>query len=391
MYKPYLNIKRNVVVIDDEPINCKIITRHLSGYNFNIHTLYSAVDILSKLDTLQPDIILLDLMMPDQDGFKTLEILSKSQYSMIPVIILSGNNGENILAKCLKQGAVDFIPKPVNKIELIARINSVLKLYDLQQSLNLKILELEKINTSVAKELDIAKKIQLSLTGSDNFISDNFTATTSLKIANQLGGDFFDIKEVEDNVILGFVADVSGHGVSSALVVMMLKALIDTHGTGFWSPSELLDLLHDELFGTIPKGYFVAINHFHYNKKTGKFTFVNAGLYDIMVIRADQKVEYYGTRCFALAFIKNIKYEENSITLYSGDKVIISTDGLHEALNDSNEMYGQERLKKSIIKHSKLHSKELLNNIFNDRKKFIKDTIPDDDTTIMIIEITQNQ
>lgn len=383
--------KRNVLIIDDEPINCKIITKYLSDYNFEINALYSAVDILSKVSIFHPDIILLDLVMPDQDGFETLEILNKPQYNTIPVIVLSGKTGENILSDCLKQGAVDFIAKPVNKIELIARINSVLKLYDLKKSLNSKIIELEKINSSIATELNIAKKIQLSIIGPEHFISGNFKAISSFEMANQLGGDFFDIKEVENDVILGIVADVSGHGVSSSLIVMMLKALIDTHATGFWTPSELLDLLHDELFGKIPKGYFIAINHFHYNKKTGEFIFTNAGLYDIMVIRANKKIEYYGTRCFALAFVKNITFEEKSIFLSSGDKIIISTDGLHEALNDKDEMYGQDRLKESIIKHSKLNAKELLDNIFSDRNKFIKNTIPDDDTTIMIIEITQNQ
>ncbi len=184
---------------------------------------------------------------------------------------------------------------------------------------------------------------------------------------------------------------MSGHGVASSLIVMMLKTLIDTQGTGFWTPAELMDIFQDSLYGIIPKGYFVVMHHFTYEPSIKKFTFSNCGFHDIVILRKNnnkkRELEFETTRNFAIAFIPNTEFIEKDFFLEQGDKVVIYTDGFIEAANSKDKMYSNERFFESLKKNYDLPAQQLLSEIFQDRDAFIKEVVPSDDTTVMIVEI----
>ena len=380
-----------IAIIDKNFDSVKILSKLLSNCGILEKNIsYSTDDdSLNELENNKPDLIILDLKTNDNNSYLTfLKIKKNKKISQIPLIMLSEQTNIKMLDKCLAEGAVDFISKPIRKIELEARLTSILRLDELGKELKNKISELQSINSKIEEELQIARDIQLSIVGTPEFINKDVIVYSKIELANELGGDYYDIKVVDNDKILGTIADVSGHGVASSLIVMMIKSLLDTQGSGFWSPSELVDIFQDSLFGSIPMGYFVVMNHFTYEPNLKKFTFSNCGFHDIIILRKKKKeLEFATTRNFAVAFIENVEFLEKEIFLDSGDKIIIYTDGFIEAADKNDEMYSEERFFESIKNNYNLHAKELLNNIFQDRQKFIDEIIPSDDTTVMILEI----
>jgi sigma-B regulation protein RsbU (phosphoserine phosphatase) len=378
---------KKVLIIDDEAINNKLIKKLLTSFGMDAVMLTDPTKTFDVLTAEGPDLILLDLMMPVQDGFTTLSLIkSHDIYRELPVIILSGEASEDILARCLKIGAVDYLTKPVRKMELEARVTSAIKIAELNRSLNSKLEELQSVYEGIASELEIARKIQMSIIGPKIVNTPTLKIFSHLEIANRLGGDFFDIKQF-DGKIVGTIADVSGHGVSSSLIVMMLKTLLNSYANAENSPSTLLKILHNQLYNTIPKGYYIALSHFVYQGETGVLTFSNAGLYDAIVIRRDGSVEQFGSKSFAVAFVGRADFKETEILLEKGDKVVFHTDGINEAVNEFGEMYSRDRLLQVLARNAQADAENLFEAMMMDRKLFIGEILPEDDSTIMILQV----
>ncbi|MBD2578039.1 response regulator [Oscillatoria sp. FACHB-1406] len=129
----------SILVIDDEPNNFDVIETLLTEQNYELHYAASGVSALASLDTFNPDLILLDVMMPDLDGIEVCRrIRAIDQWQSLPIVMVTALTAKSDLAACLSAGADDFISKPVNALELRARIHSMLRIkqqYDNIQTL----------------------------------------------------------------------------------------------------------------------------------------------------------------------------------------------------------------------------------------------------------------
>ncbi|MGI0482656.1 response regulator [Geminocystis sp. CENA526] len=138
-----MNKQYSLLIIDDDPNNFDVIEGLLYKYNYSLYYLTSGIGILEQLAMIKPDLILLDVMMPDLNGIEVCKIIKADQrWKSIPIIMVTALEEKKDLALCLDAGADDFISKPVNSIELSARVNSMLRIkqqYDfLQESLMLR-------------------------------------------------------------------------------------------------------------------------------------------------------------------------------------------------------------------------------------------------------------
>jgi len=142
----------SILVIDDEPDNFDVIETFLNGQNYVLHYASGGQEALATLDTFNPDLILLDVMMPEIDGIEVCrQIKSSSKRQAVPIIMVTALNAKEDLARCLQSGADDFISKPVNAIELRARVQSMLRIkqqYDRIQSLS----KLQKTTIGLLKD-----------------------------------------------------------------------------------------------------------------------------------------------------------------------------------------------------------------------------------------------
>lgn len=175
---------------------------------------------------------------------------------------------------------------------------------------------------------------------------------------------------------------------ASSLIVMMLKSLLDTSISEHHPPKKILQILQENLYGQIPRGYYVAFSYLLYEHKTNKLNFATAGLYGLILLRkGENRLEIVEAKNFAIAFIGSDRFNQKSVTLGSGDRIILYTDGLIEAVNANGEMYGHERLFNFINQYQHLPSQELLNAIAEDSFRHAANLTEQDDTTIMLIEV----
>jgi len=154
-------MKRKILIIDDQPDNVFILQDRLLHEGFDVITAYDGQTGIDKAIANKPDLILLDIMMPGISGFEVCEVLNKnSRTNKIPIIIVTALTGSDDIKRGLELGAYDYIKKPFNRVELIARVNSALRFKETQSLL----LELEKINTFSATVLTANHKIKQPLT-----------------------------------------------------------------------------------------------------------------------------------------------------------------------------------------------------------------------------------
>ena len=119
----------SILVIDDEPDNIDVIEAFLSNQDYRLQYAASGPDAIALLDTFHPDLILLDVMMPGMDGIEVCQrIKAMPQWEATPIIMVTALTTKKDLARCLDAGADDFISKPVNRLELTARVRSMLRI-----------------------------------------------------------------------------------------------------------------------------------------------------------------------------------------------------------------------------------------------------------------------
>ena len=119
----------SILVVDDEPDNFDVIEALLPSEIYQLHYANCGRDAIASLDKFNPDLILLDVMMPDMDGIEVCkQIKLMSKWIAVPIIMVTALSGKEDLARCLAAGADDFITKPVHSLELLARVNSMLRI-----------------------------------------------------------------------------------------------------------------------------------------------------------------------------------------------------------------------------------------------------------------------
>ena len=119
----------SVLVVDDQPDNFDVIEALLPSETYQLHYANCGKDAIASLDKFNPDLILLDVMMPDLDGMEVCkQIKLMSKWYAVPIIMVTALSGKEDLARCLAAGADDFINKPVHSLELLARVNSMLRI-----------------------------------------------------------------------------------------------------------------------------------------------------------------------------------------------------------------------------------------------------------------------
>jgi putative two-component system response regulator len=155
--------KMKVLAVDDEALNVEVLEAMLtdSGYT-RVRCVSDARQVLAECDDFEPDLILLDLMMPHCDGFEILRSLRESVDDSVPVIILTGDSNEETRRRALRAGATDFLLKPFDRLEMLLRIGNLLQMRQLQlqldnqraaleEALRLRTAELRDVRAQLAK------------------------------------------------------------------------------------------------------------------------------------------------------------------------------------------------------------------------------------------------
>ncbi|MDO4478232.1 MAG: SpoIIE family protein phosphatase [Lachnospiraceae bacterium] len=235
-------------------------------------------------------------------------------------------------------------------------------------------------STAREAELDIARKIQNGMLPPPAYTGAYVTIKASLKMMDAVGGDLYQYFDIDDDRVFLAVGDVSGHGVSAAM--LMSSACISLRNNAMWykDPARVLAEVNNDLAGINPERLFVTLFAAVFNKKTGVLTYANGGHNKPFLIGKELKA-LNGAGGLLLGIFPGEVYTSETVSLSPGDTLVLYTDGLTEAFNENKDMYGEERLKACLLSHR--NGPAVINQISSDLKEFLAGKEVTDDVTLL--------
>ena len=340
--------RARLLVVDDNELNRDMLSRRLMKEGHEVSVAENGKRALEMVrGDAAFDLVLLDIMMPEMDGFEVLERLKgDTALSHIPVVMISASEETASVVRCIELGAEDYLPKPFNPVILKARVDASLDKKRLRDR--------EKLYArSMERELEIGRKIQESFFPANVARIDGWEIAARFKSARQVAGDFYDVFEVGRGRIACILADVCDKGVGAALYMALFRTLIRAVGGQEGCEDETTEeILHRT--ATLTNDY-IAVTHGQANMFATVFfaivepgqdlvTYLNAGHEAPLVISADGTLR---TRLAptgaALGLMPDLEFRVERISLGSGDVLVALTDGVTEARGPAG-FFGEERL-----------------------------------------------
>jgi serine phosphatase RsbU (regulator of sigma subunit) len=378
---PNRNENWNILVIDDSKLSRAIVRKTLSKMNMSITEARDGKEGLEILSKNSFDLILLDIVMPNLDGFGFLEMFKESiKDEFIPVILMTGLDDLNSKIKGLNIGADDFLLKPLNDKELIARVQSLLRLKSAY-------FELYKKNQLIKKELESAKMIQQFVIPK-NFSYIEYPAISGRYLPiDDIGGDFFDCYQLFDNDIGFIIADVTGHGIPAALVMAMLKMTLNVFTPFIDSTSSLLYRVNKEMRGLLLDDQYITAFYIIFNADSNTISFSNAGHSRPLYYRKKTgRVLALDTDGLFIGIKDDTEYEEKKLNIERGDSLLLYTDGITEIKNSDNVEFGENRLATFIKENRNITGDDFCEMLLNRMRDFTSLDARDDDIAFLNIE-----
>jgi sigma-B regulation protein RsbU (phosphoserine phosphatase) len=343
------NPNAKILVVDDVAENRDLLARRLQRLGFKaIDQAENGVQALAAIAKTAYDLVLLDIMMPELDGFGVLTALKQDgRINDLPVIVISALNEIEPIVRCIELGAEDFIFKPFNPTLLRARVLATLEKKAMRDQTR------EELRRK-QRELNEARTLQLSLVPPrfDGAVAGrHLTIDVLLEPAKEVGGDLVDHFTVGPDLVVLALGDVSDKGAGAALMMARTHAMVRALSARpdaadlFAAPERAVTLLNGALAAGNGSSMFVTFLLATLNVATGRLAYVRAG----------HIPPYHrnGTGTIArldrlsgppLGFDETATYESDAVTLSTGDRLLVVTDGFTEANDPAGRLYGDKRL-----------------------------------------------
>jgi sigma-B regulation protein RsbU (phosphoserine phosphatase) len=329
--------QKTILIVDDTPINIGVISGALKDtYKTKVATNgEKALAIASGEE--KPDLILLDVMMPVMDGYEVCRRLkANSNTQNIPVIFLTGQTGTENETMGFEVGAVDYIHKPFSEAVVKARVHTHLMLREAHEQIARQLVEINL-------ELEMARQIQLSILPRDTPKIRGLDIVARYLPMTSVAGDFYDFIIVDDKRVGILVADVSGHGLPSALIASMLQVALTAQATNASEPERVLSGLNQALCGKFELN-FVTAAYVFVDMEKKLMTYAGAGHPPLLFWRKSAgKVSAVTQNGLFLGMFPEATYASVQLPVQAEDRVVLYTDGIPETKNPVDQEFGTAR------------------------------------------------
>lgn len=389
-----------ILVVDDEPTNVKVLQIQLKARGYTVLTAMNGLEALEQVKAHAPDLILLDIQMPKMNGFEVCRrIRADEPTQFIPIVMVTALSEVQDRIQALEVGADDFISKPYDSGEILARVRSSLlvKQYrDALEATNLELKrankELEVHNARLEEELKMARKVQDSLMPQGTIDLGGFRIFSHYTPEMTVGGDFFDLWEIEHGRLGVFISDVMGHGVSAAFVTMLIKTIVEGMRAQTDEPARLLEELNARFNKLISSQLFMFATAFCGVLDLSRETLccANAGHpFPFLIQRRQRRCEPVGEQCVGngLGLLPDSTYETCSYPFGGLDGLFLYTDGAYEIRNLGGEEFSPERIQRLLVQQISQPGTVLIDHVLTSINQFSGGTPNDDDITMVAIDV----
>ena len=375
--------------LDLEVLLTQYFRRQIRKGEYEFAFAHNGLEALQKLlETPDFDIILSDINMPEMDGLTLLAKVNELKNPAMKCIMVSAYGDMDNIRSAMNKGAFDFATKPIDLDDLSRTIEKAIEqvryIRESQQEHN----QLE----SIKNDLDIAGEIQQTILPRSfppfPELTEVVDIYASMTPAKDVGGDFYDFFQIDDERIGLVIADVSGKGVPASLFMAVSRTLLRATALRGISSAECLTYANKLLCKESLDSMFVTVFYGIYHYKTGMMDYTNAGHNPPYLLRGGRTVECLSVSSnFVVGVFDDIEFESNTLTFGIGDTLLLYTDGVTEAFNDKREQFSESNLQDILASmHESSSAKEVVTSVLQSVKTFSGDYPQSDDITLLSLQ-----
>jgi sigma-B regulation protein RsbU (phosphoserine phosphatase) len=371
-----------VLVVDDVKTNVDILVEALKD-EYKVAVALSGEQALRAIERNPPDLVLLDIVMPDLDGYEICRRLRAADATRdLPVMFLSSLEDVKDKARGFEVGGNDYLTKPFEILEVKARVRSLLKAKNYADA----------VREAAERDLRISREIQTGLLPADiasQVRGSGIEVEALLEPARQVGGDLFEVRRLADGRILVAVGDVSGKGIPAALFMAVAMTILRSMARQGHPPEEILRQLNDELLTQNPRGMFVTMQCLLFDRAAQSVTCASAGHHGaahLVPNQAPRMVFPESGRVLGLMPAGPIPSE--TLRFQRGESLVLFTDGVSEAFDVEQELFGEPRLLAHLGASPGATAREITMGVLDAVRRHAAGAKQSDDVTVVAVRKT---
>ena len=335
-----------ILTIDDEALVREILTAYLEDSGFEVIQAGDGQTGIDLIGREQPDLVLCDLRMPGMDGLQVLATVTRD-FPELPILVVSGLGGMSDAIQALKLGAWDYVTKPIEDMAMLEHaIGHALERARLRRENREHREHLEVVNEQLQQTLRrlqedeaAARRIQFQLLPENDKAYRNYRFSRHLLTSQYLSGDFVDYFAIDGEHLGFYIADVSGHGVSSAFVTVMLKSYMGRYrelyrqnrDKGILNPAETLGRLNREVFSCHMDKY-LTIFYGVIQWPNNRLRYSSGGQFPFPILFDGEQASYLGKKSLPVGLFDFASYQMESLDLPRRFAMVLISDGILETL-----------------------------------------------------------
>jgi phosphoserine phosphatase RsbU/P len=377
--------QKSILIVDDTPINIGVISGALKdSFATKVATRgEKALAIASGKE--KPDLILLDIMMPEMDGYEVCRRLKANPDTRdIPVIFLTSQTEAEDETKGFEVGAVDYIHKPFSAAVVKARVRTHLMLREAHAQIAQQLVEINA-------ELEMARQIQLSILPSTTPRITGMDIVARYIPMTSVAGDFYDFIVVDERHVGILIADVSGHGLPAALIASMLQVALTAQARHASEPGKVLAGLNQALCGKFQHN-FVTAAYVYVDLEKRFMNYAGAGHPPLLLWRkstgsASQLLE----NGLVMGQFEEATYDSLQVPVEAGDRFVLYTDGILETCNPAQEEFGTDRFMQFMETNNQLTAGPFADALLLELARWLEQPPGEghkDDISLLAIDVT---
>jgi len=322
-----------ILIVDDDFTSSLILEAMLETDGFRVVRASGGVEGRSLAKKEKPDLVLMDVNMPDENGFEACEKLKcDSELPDIPVIFITSMQDVASKLTGFEVGGVDYITKPYEQAEVTARIRLHLRLRRAYESV---------INTYSTKVAQLASAQKAIMPTPEDVPSARFSVV--YRPLHEVGGDFYDVVRVGEDIHDFVAADIGGHNLGTSLATAGLKALLHQDMGLIYTPAEVVKMLNDVIRPILMEEQYLTLAYIRLNRSNNTITMVNAGHPPAIVIDNNGNLRELAAGGDMLGAFEHAHVRSEKISVSKGDRFFIYTDGAIEMDTPQKITRGQQR------------------------------------------------
>jgi phosphoserine phosphatase RsbU/P len=382
------------LIADDDLDILTALRLLLKSEGYEPETVSSPAAVLKAIEHSQFDVVLMDLnyARDTTSGREGIDLISRIHAidPFLPIVVMTAWGTVDLAVEAMRHGVRDFVQKPWDNPKLLETIRKQVKHARVRRNVESQLARGRRSNTQLKRELAEARELQENLLTTTLPSLSGFELAIKWQPATTVGGDYVAAFELDDQHVALCMADVVGKGLPAALLMSNFQAALKTLAAETLSPAELSTRLNQQLYSNLPLHKFITAFYGVLDTTTRVLTFTNSGHNPPLLLNENGECRRLDAGGSILGGFPDAQFCEANVRLGYGDRLVLFTDGVTEAVDEGGEQFGEERLVELLLRHRELSAEELREVLFDAVSEFCRQTF-DDDVAVMVVGVNYTQ